>query len=260
MNNPIDQIQSYYEELTKTDKEIAIFIINNPRDVVTQNMDYLVKQTNSSKSALSRFAQRIGYAGFTEFKYDMGRFLVSSGGFNQEEDIDPIHKIARTYSEYILKMADSLDPKQLDRIASVFTEAENVKIFGINRSHNSAEQLKQRLTRIGFTNISSEGDQAVINDYLGSAKDNDVFVIFTTTDNTKFYTPRLKEIRNKKCKIICFTANPSLPFRKQCYEYVVIPRISRDSYASFLDDQAVFLVFIEILMEAIARRIQNNNE
>ena len=259
MNNPIDQIQSYYEELTKTDKEIAIYIINNPRDVVTQSMDYLVNQTNSSKSALSRFAQRIGYAGFTEFKYDMGRFLISSSGMNQKEDIDPIHKIAKTYSEYIMKMADSLDPKQLDRIAAVFTESQNIKIFGINRSHNNADQLKQRLTRIGYTNISSEGDQAVIGDYLASAKDNDVFVIFTTTDNTKFYAPRLKEISSKKCKIICFTANPSLPFRKQCYEYVVIPRISRDSYASFLDDQAVFMVFVEILIEAIVRKSQKDN-
>jgi len=260
MNNPIDQIQSYYEDLTKTDKEIAIYIINNPRDVITQSMDYMVKQTNSSKSALSRFAQRIGYEGFTQFKYDMGRFLISSGGISQGEDSDPIHKIVKTYSEYILKMADSLDPKQLDRIAAAFAEADNVKIFGINRSYNSANQLKQRLTRIGYTNISSEGDQAVIGDYLASAKDNDVFVIFTTTDNTKFYTPRLKEIANRKCKIICFTANPSLPFRKQCYEYVTIPRISKDSYASFLDDQAIFMVLIEILMEAIARKSQADNE
>ena len=71
MNNPLDQIQSYYEDLTKTDKDIAVYIINNPDDVVTQSMDFLVEKTGSSKSALSRFAQRIGYSGYIEFKYEV---------------------------------------------------------------------------------------------------------------------------------------------------------------------------------------------
>ena len=29
--NPLDRIQSYYDELTNKDKDIAIYIINNPK-------------------------------------------------------------------------------------------------------------------------------------------------------------------------------------------------------------------------------------
>ena len=257
MNNPIDKIQSYYEDLTKTDKDIAIYIINNPRDVATQPLEYLAKITGSSKSALSRFAQRLGYAGFTEFKYDVARFLVSHNEEKDSLDQDPIKRITRTYSDYILRMGDSLDPNQIDRIANAFSNCRNVKALGFNRSANSANQLKQRLTRIGYSNISSESDSGVIGDLLNSGKEDDVFVIFTTTDNTRYFTSNLKDIKNKKYKIICITCNPTLPFKKQCYEYVTIPRISRDSYASFLDDQALFLVFIEILIEAIVRKTNN---
>ena len=254
MNNPIDQIQTYYDDLTKTDKEIAIHIINNPRDVATQTLDELAKITNTSKSALSRFAQRIGYAGFTEFKYEMARFLVSNIGSSEEIDHDPIHMITRTYSDYILKLGESLDPKQIERIADLFVTSENVMIFGINRSGNSSRQMKQRLTRIGFANIASEEDSAVIGDYLANATARDTYIIFSTTDNTRFFTSRLKDYKDLKCKIIFITANPSLPFKKQCTEYVVVPRISKDSYASFLDDQAVFFVLIEILIEAIVEK------
>ena len=258
MNNPIDQIQSYYDDLTKTDKEIAVYIINNPRDVVTQPLDEIARKTGSSKSAMSRFAQRIGYNGFTEFRYEMARFLVSHGNSDQSKsDQDPIQIITKTYSDYILRMAEVLDRTQIDRIADVFAKNDNIKIFGINRSYNSACQLKQRLARIGFSNISSEGDNAVIGDYLASADKKDVFFIFSTTDNTKYYTSRMKEVAQSGCKIIFITANPSLPFRKQCYEYAVVPRISKDSYASFLDDQAIFFVFIEILIEAIVRKTSN---
>ena len=254
MDNPIDKIQSYYEDLTKTDKEIAIYAMNNPRDVATQPLEYLAKVTGSSKSALSRFAQRIGYAGFTEFKFDIARFLVSHNDEKEVGNEDPITRITRTYSDYILKMGESLDPKQIDRIAEVIPNSRNVKIIGFNRSANSANQLKQRLIRIGYSNISSEDDSAVISDILSSGSDDDVYVIFTTTDNTRFFSSHLKDNKDKKYKIICITCNPSLPFKKQCYEYIAIPRISRDSYASFLDDQALFLIFIEVLIEAIVRK------
>lgn len=257
MNNPIDKIQSYYDDLTKTDKDIAVYIINNPRDVVTQSLDYLSKKTGASKSAMSRFAQRIGYNGFTEFKYDLARFMVSSSSGDEDEPHDPIEVITRTYSDYILRLSDTIDRRQIERIADLLADAYTIKILGINRSGNAANQLKQRLTRIGFSNISSECDTAVIGDLLNSSKKEDVLVVFSTTDNTRFYSNNFKDV---KAKIVFITANPNLPVRKKCDEYVTIPRISRDSYASFLDDQAIFLVLIEILIEAMVRRFNIKNK
>ena len=251
MNNPLDKIQSYYEDLTKTDKDIAVYIINNPRDVVTQSVDILAHRTNTSKSAMSRFAQRIGYSGFTEFKYEMARFMVSSSSGSEDEPRDAIEVITKTYSDYILKLSEVIDRKQIERIADIITSSDNAKIFGLNRSGNSATQLKQRLSRIGFNNISSETDTQVIGDFMDSAKKNDVFIIFSTTDNTRIFTAHIK---NTKAKVIFITANPTLPFRKQISEYLVVPRISKDSYASFLDDQAIFMVLVEILIEAVVRK------
>lgn len=255
MNNPIDKIQSYYDDLTKTDKEIAIYIINNPREVATKTLDVLAKKTGSSKSALSRFAQRIGYPGFTEFRFEMARFMVSENGGNDEEDYDPVRTITKTYANYTLKLAETINNEQIERVADLFLSSNSVKICGINRSYNSANQFKQRLLRIGFGKVSSFEDNQEITDLLQLDDENDLLIIFSTTDNTKFYGSRLKDA---KSKIIFITANPSLPLKKYCDEFVVVPRISRDSYASFLDDQAIFFVLIEILIKAIAHRIEDN--
>ena len=51
-----------------------------------------------------------------------------------------------------------------------------------------------------------------------------------------------------------------LPLKNHCKECVVLPRISRDSYASFLDDQAIFLLFSEVLIEAIAYKYNKMKE
>jgi len=51
-----------------------------------------------------------------------------------------------------------------------------------------------------------------------------------------------------------------LPLKNRCEEFVVLPRISRDSYAAFLDDQAIFMVFSAVLMEAIAYKYNKMKE
>ena len=66
--NPLDRIQSYYDELTNKDKEIAFYIINNPRDAARSSIDATAKMAGTSKSALVRFANRIGYSGYAELK------------------------------------------------------------------------------------------------------------------------------------------------------------------------------------------------
>ncbi len=258
MPNPLDKIQAYYDDLTKTDKEIAIYIINNPNSVITEGLDAIAKKTKSSKSAVSRFAKRIGYTGFTEFAYDVGRFLISHEDEDSSEDKDPVRRITSTYANYINRIPEAVSREQIDHLARMFIKATVVKIFGVNRSYNTACQFKQRLARVGFPNVMAEGDGTVIRDYMNSSGEDNLIIIFSTTDNSKTFSTMFTGLK-KKSKIVFITCNPNLPFRKQCDEYIVLPRISRDSYASFLDDQALFMVFVEILIEAIVR-INNKAE
>lgn len=51
-----------------------------------------------------------------------------------------------------------------------------------------------------------------------------------------------------------------LPLKNRCEECVVLPRISRDSYAAFLNNQAIFMVFSEVLIEAIAYKYNKMKE
>lgn len=139
------------------------------------------------------------------------------------------------------------------------TDKQFVYRSGINRSYNSANQLKQRLARIGL-HVTSEGDGVVIRDNFASMTEEDLVIIFTTTDNSKTFAPLFKEFPNCKARFVTVTCNPSLPFKNRCEEFVVLPRISKDSYAAFLDDQALFFVFNEVLIEAIAYKYSKMKE
>lgn len=255
MTNPIDRIQSYFDEFTKTDKDIAIYIINNPIDVITQGAEYIATQTKTSKSAVTRFSQKIGYSSFAEFKFDMGRSAVAQD--SDDKNLDSINRITNKYIEYIKMIPEYVNHKQVEKAADLFIKANTVKFFGFNRSFNSANQIRQRLLRLGFSKTSIEDETVSLQDLASSMNKNDLVIIFSTTDNTKSYTNLFKEIKKPEFKTVFITCNPNLPFKKIIDQYIVLPRISKDSYGTFLDDQAIFMIFGEILIEAIALKYNN---
>ena len=249
--NPLDRIQSYYDELTNKDKDIAIYIINNPKDACRTSIDAVAKMAGTSKSALVRFANRIGYSGFAELKYDLSRFLVSSNSGPEDEVTDPIRTICETYASYISRIAETVEPDDLKEIAKKLTQARRIKICGVNRTFNSALQMRQRLGKIGI-DAEAVSDSTQIRDFIDICGPEDCVVIFTIADNSGIYKPIVTLFAENKCPVICFTMSQALPFKKKCDKYIVLPRISRDSSISFLDDQAIFMVFIEILMNRVA--------
>lgn len=250
--NPLDRIQSYYEDLTKTDLEIAIYFINNPHDVATTPSDMLAKKIGTSKAAISRFCQHVGYTGYLEFRYEMARFLASRNAESSNAEADPVIAITQAYSEYILKMKDSFTTEDLHEIALMYLKARRVKIFGVNRSYNSALQFRQRLSKLKY-DAEACGDNGTITEIVNTMTSEDLVFIFTTTDNQRTYTPHVKTLHDAKCPFIVITMNPNLPFKKQAAKYIALPRISKEASISFLDDQPLFLIFIEMLISAIAK-------
>ena len=253
--NPLERIQSYYADLTKTDLEIADYILKNPVDAARSSIDHLAKSAHVSKSAAVRFSNRIGYSGYAEFKYDLARYLTSQNSSTDPSISDPVQAITANYSRYILQIAECVTRDDLIRIAEFIKNARLVKIFGQNRTFNSAMQLRTRLAKIGI-DAEAVQDESLTGDLSSILSKNDCAIIFTIQDNTGLYRVLSKRLSENHCPIICFTMSQALSFRNKCDELIVLPRISRDSAISFLDDQAIYFVFIELLMDALASVLQ----
>lgn len=248
--NPIELIQNHFEEFTKSEKEIAIYIINNPQEIFRYNILDLVKLTKTSKSAIIRFTQKLGYNGFTEFKFDLRRAIIS----NDNEFIEN-NSIIRTYIECLTQMEAEIDNKQIISFAKNILNAHNIKIIGNGRTYNSAYQFKQRLLKIG---IDSEALQelSLIRDSLSILNKGDMVIIFTIADNGKVYPPLFKDA-NFAYDVSTITMTNNLPFKKYCQDYIVLPKISNYRYNTFLDDQAIFYIFIEVLLNEIAKHCRS---
>lgn len=251
--NPLDRIQAHFDEFTKKDKEIAYYVINNPREAARSTPESLVEQTKTSKAALIRFSQKIGYSGYTEFRYALANFLVSENKnqVTQNTDESPIENVVSSYSKYINQIPSFVDYEQLQNLARMILESRHIRIWGFNRTFNSANQLSQRLSKIGIAS-APVNDYTLREDSAMYLDHNDLVIIFTIKDNAKTYHENVTMLHENGCKVAVITMSDSLSFKKYCDEYIVLPCISRDSSISFMDDQAIYFVFIELILVAVA--------
>lgn len=249
--NPYQRMQSYQNDFTKNESEICIFISENMHQVATSSIEYIATEAGTSKSALVRFAKKLGYSGYSEFRFELSRYLVSNNSRKPVDDsLSPIEAIPSLYSSCIQQITSCTSLEETRRIAEYIRKADRIKIAGTNRSFQAARQLKQRLARIGYDSEALENgvDLADAADLYGK---KDLFIIFTISGKGH-YDNIAGVLKERHCPLICFTMSQILSFRSLCTETVILPRIDKETGISFLDNQAIFFVYIEILLNVLA--------
>lgn len=252
--NPIDTIQAHYEEFTKTEQDIAVYIINHPQDAARHAITDIAKESGTSKSALIRFSQKIGYKGFSEFRFDLSRFLVGSNGVDitQEEKPTAVTAIADIYCEVMQQLKNAVVTEELNDIARMIINARRIKIVGMDRTFIPATQLRLRMAKIGY-DAEAVNNTALMNDFPDILSSQDLVILFTIRNNHNTYAEFVTELHEAGIPVVCITMTPTLKFRKCCDKFMVLPMITKDTNYSFLDNQPIFLVFIEMLLECLAK-------
>lgn len=251
--NPLGVIERFYPELNHTERQIADFICTNPMDTSRFSIDYTAGEVGVSKSSLVRFTQKIGYAGYAQFKHELASFLLSHQTAEDETPTSAAARITDTYIAYLRQMGNGLDDQDINDLAALICRSDRILIAGYDRGYHAPLQLSKRLLNVGIRSQPTNELDALYNSYDLYTPD-DLLVVFTVADGTKHFAADVPAISEVGIKVACITCAPALPFKKLCDAYVVLPRVSRDPDVMFLDDQATFFVFIEILIDAIAKR------
>lgn len=118
--DPIALLQKNMDSFTKSEQKLAQYILDNPRYVLGENISGIAKSATSSNAALVRLCQKLGYKGFSEFKFSMHRYLLSHGAEHsgeQSENGSPMQATIEAYIHYIRQLPDFVDEAELRKAA-----------------------------------------------------------------------------------------------------------------------------------------------
>ncbi|UUV98915.1 MurR/RpiR family transcriptional regulator [Vagococcus luciliae] len=166
-------IQVYFESLSVSEKEIIYYIQNHKQEVVNLSAVDFAEKVLSSKSSISRLAQKLNYKGFSEMKYaieqDLNKAIVAPFDLvdNIRQNIDKTFQYAEQVNFQPL-LSQMKNAKNILIYATGFTQNNYSKdfsneLFLSNRPNflisgeTSFEIISQTLTQNDLVFIASLG-------------------------------------------------------------------------------------------------------
>jgi DNA-binding MurR/RpiR family transcriptional regulator len=253
--DPIQRMKYYQEDYTKAEQQIYHWIKQQPQIIFRCSIEEAALQTNTSKAAIIRFCKKIGYQGFAEFKFELSRYIISGEGARALADKEPLNtvkSITSLYEGYLRQFEDTLDIQEIKDFVKDIKKARRIKIIGNNRTGLSALQMRMRMSKIGYDAEAIASDMILVNVLQDILTNKDLVIIFSIWAKNDVYLELVKRLSKEGVTIALVTMTAKNALSKYCDYQFQLPWISKASSTSFLDDQALLFVFIEIVLAELA--------
>lgn len=189
------EIQLTYNQLTKTEKKIADYVMNHANEILFMSITDLADSCKVADASVHRFCRTIGIKGYQEFKMKLS---LSIGTTRMQEKLENHHECLENPLELEMKniLQNSisvleetrkiLEVNELEKTIHLIENSKNVYFLGIGDSLLSAKEARNKFLRVTnkvsyiedphmqamVASMANEGDLFIVISYSGSTKDN----------------------------------------------------------------------------------------
>ena len=201
------EIQGAYDNLRKSEKLVADFILEHPADVVASTMAQAAEKMAVSEPTLNRFCKALNYSGFNEFKLTLAQQLAADEYFTSYE-IDPedsiqvlTEKVFDTTISEILNIRSQLNQELLEEAIEALANAKRIEFFAFGGSAPVAMDAQHKFFRLKIpsSNISDPHLQFMS---ANSLEKEDVVVAISQSGTTTALIESVKIVRKNGVKVI----------------------------------------------------------
>jgi RpiR family transcriptional regulator, carbohydrate utilization regulator len=158
--NLITRIKSVYPNITVSEKRCADLILANPEEIHRLTIKELAEKVEVSLPTVVRFARRMGFKGFKDFKVALIRdvamgYFVSHNGAPQKGGKGTIRMVFEKEMENLRETMMNLDEAAMQQAVTAIGSAERVLLFAVSSSLPIAFDFNWKLSIAGFSSFQS---------------------------------------------------------------------------------------------------------
>jgi RpiR family carbohydrate utilization transcriptional regulator len=156
----LDTIRTQLDSLSKSERKVALAVLENPELTISENITALAKSAQVSEPTVVRFCRTIGYDGWHEFKLKLAQGLaLSPPGADEaplQDDlaIDLVSKICSRSINALLDLRNNLDSDAVQRALDVLARAHKIEFYGQGTSGIIASDAQHKFFRSGIPTVA----------------------------------------------------------------------------------------------------------
>ena len=152
----ITLMRSNYNSMTKSEKRIVDYILNNKKAVMAQTISDLAANTQSSEITISRFCKKLNFNGLQSLKIALASDIYTEAELVSQEinSTDSSRTIAEklfaSITEGLNDTLKLLDFREVNRAIKLICRARQIYVYGFGNSFTVCQDIETRFMRFGI--------------------------------------------------------------------------------------------------------------
>ncbi|WP_330349114.1 MurR/RpiR family transcriptional regulator [Streptomyces sp. NBC_00582] len=258
------KVRTLAPSLTRSMRRVAEAVASDPAGCAALTVTGLAERTGTSEATVVRTARVLGYPGYRDLRLALaglaaqqqsGRAPALTRDIDVDDSLtDVVAKLAYDEQQTLADTAAGLDTAQLEAAVTATAGARRVDVYGVGASGLVAQDLTQKLLRIGrVAHAHSDPHLAVTNAVqLGAG---DVAVAITHSGSTRDVIEPLRVAFERGATTVAITGRPRSPVT-QYADHVLTTSTARESELrpAAMSSRTGQLLVVDCLFVGVAQR------
>ncbi|MCR4402346.1 MAG: MurR/RpiR family transcriptional regulator [Firmicutes bacterium] len=253
------KIKRVYDSLNSAERKAAEFVLQNPKSVVEMGIAEVARAAGCSTATLSRFARRIGYENYREFRTALEPTSEPGGG-GFYPDVQPsddygdiLRKVFQSSVRTIEHTLAAIDVDEYRRVLEALSSASRVVFFAIGDAAAVAHAGCYKFARIGYqTSYSSDPDVSLVTGSL--LRRGDMAVGISHSGQTTTVIRALKQSKKAGATTVAITNFPLSPIVRIADHVLLTAAFAESSTGELMAHRVAQLCVLEALWVGVLQK------
>jgi RpiR family transcriptional regulator, carbohydrate utilization regulator len=252
----LDSIRTQLDALSKSERKVALAVLENPARIVDQNITALARTAQVSEPTVVRFCRTLGYDGWHEFKLKLAQGLaLALPGLNEQpaqDDLaaDLINKICSRSINTLLDLRNNLRPEAIQKALDILSKSNKIEFYGQGTSGIVAADAQHKFFRSGVPTVAY-ADPAIHSIAAALMREGDAVVAISQRGNSPALVRSVKLARRGGAEVIVL-APSGTPLADLATVLIPIDLIFNIDPYTPISARLAYLVVIDVLAVGLA--------
>lgn len=220
-NDLFVRIKFIKPSLTKVEREIADYVLENSVEILNTNLAGLAEEIDCSQASILRFCKRLGIDGFPKLKLHISMSIRDYRESDTNEDIgkdDSIKQIMEKVFEFNMKtLRNTLElvSDDTEKALQAFLSANELYFFALGDAVIPCSSAQFQFSKIGI-HVYVCIDPDVQLTYANMMTSKDVAICVSHSGRSKNVVEAMRVAKSRGATTICITKRERSPLTKIC--------------------------------------------
>jgi len=258
----LPRIRSVAEALTKAERKVAEYILDNSSEVIHLSITELAEAAGSAEATIFRLCQKIGFKGYQRFKIALAGDLYTPAESVYKE-VDPgdsldivTKKVFQSINEGLQDTLKIINESALEQAVTLISKARRIYAYGSGGSAVIANDIEHRFMRFGIP-VRAYADAHMQISSAALLAPEDVVIAVSHTGSNRDLLDSVHMANDSGAKIIAITSHMKSPLSKIVHVSLIGTAKETEYRSEAMASRLVHLAIVDVLYVGVMLRQQD---